>query len=126
MILMEEILFLADAFTDRVNQVNRDPGSDTRNVLLGATVVLIVGGALFVWVYFRSRSKSHGQDRERLSQMGKSIRPEAGSSSEIGKSSSKRRRRKRRRVREHRPRNPTLDKIGGLPPPRPDDQLPKY
>lgn len=38
----------------------------------------------------------------------------------------RRRRRKRRRVREHRPRNPTLDKTGGLPPPRPEDQPPPY
>ena len=126
MINIEVILSAADAFTERVKQTNQASDSDTRNLMIGATVVLVIGVVIFAVTYFRSRKKSNDQDQERLSQFAKTISPPAGSSSAVNKRSSKHRRRKRRRVREHRPRNPTLDKTGGLPPPRPDDQLPKY
>ena len=126
MINIEVILSAADAFTERVNKTNQASEADTKNLLIGATVVLAIAIVIFAVTYLRSRKKSDEQDQERLSQFAKSISPPSGSSSAVNKSSSKHRRRKRRRVREHRPRNPTLDKTGGLPPPRPDDQLPKY
>ena len=126
MINTEFILSAADAFTERVNKANRESEADTKNLLIGATVVLAIAIVIFAVTYLRSRKKSDEQDQERLSQFAKSISPPSGSSSGDGKGGSKRRRRKRRQVREHRPRNPTLNETGGLPPPRPDDQLPKY
>ena len=122
---MEGIIFFAAAFEEQVKQSTDRTGLDTRAVLIGATIVLAIGFALFLWVYLRSRKKSDEQDRERLSQLAQSIRPGSGSG-DGKKSGARHRRRKRRRVREHRPRNPSLDKTGGLPPPRPDDQLPKW
>jgi hypothetical protein len=92
---------------------------ESKDLLLGATIVLIIGLALFLFVYLRSRKKSHAADQERLAQMTQSRSNRTGSER-------RERRRKRRRRRDHRPRNPSLDETGGLPPHRPDDQLPKF
>jgi len=89
---------------------------------IGAAVA--VGAVLFLWTYLRHRKKVRNESRQRgtLSESKPArpveIDPETGEPV--------RRRRKRRRRREHRPRNPTLDKTGGLPPPRPEDDLPKF
>ncbi len=124
---MKRIFSLADIFTDQVRRANHESDSDTRNVLIGVTVVLAIGLVIFIWAYFHFRKKSNAQDKKRLSQFAKSISPQEGASSTGGQSSNNhQRRRKRRRVREHRPSNPTLEKTGGLPPPRPDNQPPKY
>ena len=104
MMIMGEMIFLADAFTERVNAANQGGRFDSKDLLL---------------VYLRSRKKSDDANQERLAQITQSQSNETGS--ERGE-----RRRKRRRRRDHRPRNPSLDKTGGLPPPRPDDQLPKF
>lgn len=117
MTLMEGMMFFADAFSDRVSAATRGEGFSTRDLLLALTVVLLLAFALFGWVYFRYRKKADQQDEQRLSQMTR-----ANESSEPERI----RRRKRRRRRDHRPRNPSLGQTGGLPPPRPDDQLPKH
>ena len=129
---MEGTFFFAAAFADQVKEATQGSNLETRNILIGCTVVLLIGFAIFAWVYLRARKKSDAQDKERISQMARSITPAgSNSSSSSGSNSSntsgpRQRRRKRRRRREHRPRNPSLEKTGGLPPPRPEDQLPKY
>jgi len=119
MIIIGETIFLADAFADKVNAASQGGRFESKDLLLGTTIVLIIGLALFLFVYLRSRKKSGDADQARLAQMTQS--QSSGTSSER-----RERRRKRRRRRDHRPRNPSLDKTGGLPPQRPDDQLPKF
>lgn len=120
--------FLGAAFDEQVRRATQGH-LDTRDLLIGLTIALAVGMAIVLWICLRSRMKSNDQDRERLSQM---LRGPGGGKSSGGKSSTtitedgRHRRRKRRRRRDHRKRNPPLSETGGLPPPRPDDQLPKY
>lgn len=120
--IMEGLIFLAAAFDEEVKDATRSSNLDTRAVLIGLTILLAIAFALFAWVYFRSRKKSDVQDQERLSQFAQSLekpkRPEPADG--------RKRRRKRRLRRDHRPRNASLSQTGGLPPPRPDDQLPNY
>ena len=126
------------AATDFDAQVKRATQGhlDTRDLLIGLTIALAVGAGIILWIYFRSRMKSDDQDRERISQMTrgqssgrrrekKDEKDEKKSTSTVTKDGLHRRR-KRRRRRDHRARNPSLSETGGLPPPRPDDQLPKY
>lgn len=116
--------FLAAGFEEQVNVVQGRAVS-TRELLTALTVVLTVGLAIVLWVFLRARRKSNQQDKERIRQMMRSHSGEKGSSIEE-LPDGRQRRRKRRRRRDHRPRNPPLSETGGLPPPRPDDQLPKY
>jgi hypothetical protein len=115
---------LAAIFDEQVRRATDGGSFSAREFLIGATVAVAVGFALVLWIYFRVRRKSDRQDQERLSRMvhGQS----SGKSSRSESSDGVERRRKRRRRRDHRPRNPPLSQTGGLPPPRPDDQLPKY
>ena len=125
--------FLAAAFEEQVKRATQGQ-LDTRDLLIGLTIALAVGAGIVLWIYFRSRMKSNDQDRERLSQMMRG--PGSGKNSSNGGGEKKstttvtkdglHRRRKHRRRRDHRQRNPSLSETGGLPPPRPDDQLPKY
>ena len=119
MMVAGKMIFLADVFTDKVNAVTQKDHFESKDLLLGAAIVLLLGLALFLLVYLRFRKRSNDADRARLAQM------TMGHSSKTG-SEKRERRRKRRRRRDHRPRNPSLDETGGLPPPRPDDQLPKF
>ena len=112
-------ILLADAFTDKVNAVTLAGRFESSDLLLGATIVLVVGLALFLLVYLRFRKRSNDADKARLAQM-------TTGHGDNADSEKPERRRKRRRRRDHRPRNPSLDKTGGLPPPRPEDQLPKF
>ncbi len=127
--------FLAAAFEEQVKRATQGH-FDTRDLLIGLTIALAVGAGIILWIYFRSRMKSNHQDRERLSQMtrGHSDGQSRDKKRDEGEKKSTttitedglHRRRKRRRRRDHRLRNPSLSETGGLPPPRPDDQLPKY
>jgi len=125
---MSAEFFLAAAFDEQVKRATQGH-LDTRDLLIGLTITLAVGAGLVLWIFLRSRMKSHRQDQERLAQM---IRSQSGGKSSSGKSAStitadgRHRRRKRRRRRDHRQRNSTLSETGGLPPLRPEDQLPKY
>ena len=121
--------FLAAGFEEQVKRATQDRHLDTRDVLIGLTIALAVGIGIVLWIFFRSRMKSNDQDRERLSQIVRSQgrdKPGGGKSTTTITADGRHRRRKRRRRRDHRPRNPPLSQTGGLPPPRPDDQLPKY
>ena len=127
--------FVAAAFEEQVKRATQGH-LDTRDLLIGLTIALAVGAGIVLWMYFRSRMKSNDQDRERISQMTRGQGSSKRRDKKTGESEKKstttvtedslRRRRKRRRRRDHRARNPSLSETGGLPPPRPDDQLPKY
>ncbi len=134
---MGKTFLAAASFDEQVKRATQGR-LDTRDLLIGLTVAFAVGAGLVLWIYFRSRMKSNDQDRERLSQMTRGQTSGQSSSQGGGKSGGEKkstttitedgrhRRRKRRRRRDHRQRNPSLSETGGLPPPRPDDQLPKY
>ena len=87
----------------------------TRDVLLVVSASLAVGVVLIVWVsvYYRRKAERDGSRRV--------ITDRPASNREQGE-----RRRRRRRRRPHRPRNPSLHQTGGLPPPRPENQPPKF
>ena len=133
MIILGETFLAAANFDDQVKRATHGR-LDTRDLLIGLTVAFAVGAGLVLWIYFRSRMKSNDQDRERLSQITRGQSSSQGGSKSGGEKKStttitkdgRHRRRKRRRRRDHRQRNPSLSETGGLPPPRPDDQLPKY
>ena len=110
---------------------------DTLIVLIAASAVgLVLLGVLTLWVKTRrSRRHHHRHHRQTHSrseskptaprpaepdQAETGADPDTGPDTESG--TSRHRRRKRRR--EHRPRNPTLAETGGLPPPRPEGQVP--
>lgn len=115
-------ILVASAFEEQVSKVTQGASVNSRELLLGLLVVLAIGFVLFGWIYLRFRSKADREDQKRLSQMARGISSHSSESSgERGE-----RRRKRRRKRDHRPRNASLDKTGGLPPPRSDDQFPKF
>jgi hypothetical protein len=121
MTVMDGMIFLADAFTEQVKAATHGQRFESKDLLIGTTIALAIGIAIFLAIYLRVRKKSHAADQERLSQMTQSQSSGSSSSGERHE-----RRRKRRRRRDHRPRNPSLDKTGGLPPARPEDQLPNY
>ena len=137
MIILGETFLAAANFDEQVKRATHGR-LDTRDLLIGLTVALAVGAGLVLWIYFRSRMKSNNQDRERLAQITRGQSSSQGGGKSGGKSGGEKkstttitedgrhRRRKRRRRRDHRQRNPSLSETGGLPPPRPDDQLPKY
>ena len=115
------ILFAAAdaAFTEQVKDATQGGRFNTRDVLTAVSLGLAVGVLLFVWAYFRYRKKEGKKNRHAPPKPAPvEPVPESGESE-------RRRRRKRRRRRDHRPRNPSLQQTGGLPPPRSDDQPPK-
>ena len=133
MIILGETFLAAVNFDEQVKRATHGR-LDTRDLLIGLTVAFAVGAGLVLWIYFRSRMKSNDEDRERLAQITRGQSSSQGGSKSGGEKKStttitedgRHRRRKRRRRRDHRQRNPSLSETGGLPPPRPDDQLPKY
>ena len=136
-IMEGNILILADAFLDSVKKAGRVDQLSARDILLAATIALGIAIGLFVWAYlrFQNRRRARGELIEGPAPTKRERSPEKSTSKPDSKSDSKSgsnsdgghvRRRKHRRRREHRPTNPTLQQTGGLPPPRSDDQLPKY
>jgi hypothetical protein len=125
------LLAAAETFQKEVEAAKAGGQIETHGVLIAVSIAVALGIILFVAVYLHHRRKQakEGQ-RNRISKTApKPIKPVASNgddSSEDGSDPERRRVRKRRRKRDHRPRNPTLDKTGGLPPLRPDDELPKF
>jgi hypothetical protein len=109
------LLAAAGAF-DPLKEAAQGDGFNRRDVLIAVSVGVGIGVLLFIWAYFRYRKTDDDEGGHDSS--------EPAEPAENG-DSGRRRRRKRRRRREHRPRNPSLQQTGGLPPPRPDDQLPR-
>lgn len=124
---MPSLLLLAakaQTFERDVAAAQKGGNASTHEILLALTVALGVGVALFLatFLYFRRKK------RRELSRRQSSSPPKPSTTVEIDPETGeeRRRRRKRRRRRSHRQRNPTLDKTGGLPPPRPDHELPSF
>lgn len=90
----------------------------TRDLLLVCSAALAVAVLLFMWAYFIRKRRDERQDRSDPSD---ALRE--NSSLADGE---RRKRRRRKRRRPHRPRNPSLQQTGGLPPPRTEDEPPKY
>lgn len=107
------------------------PGTarDTLIILIAASGVgLVLLGVFTLWVKRRRSRHRHHRRHHRQHLHVEAPPTEAAVSAEAeldsvaGPTSHRHRRRKRRR--EHRPRNPTLAETGGLPPPRPEGQVP--
>ena len=95
-------------------------GFTTTDMLIIASVAMGVAGVLVIWLVFFRKKPEYDYPvpaDEKVSDSTEKQPPQDGK---------RRRRRKRRRVRDHRPRNPTLQQTGGLPPQRPEDQAPPY
>ena len=116
------ILAAGEPFTEQVRRATQGSGLSSRDLLLGILASSLLALMLFIWAYLRfqkKRQKAEARDFGRLTSQSTSR-----SSSDDDDESPKRKRRRRRRA--HRPRNPSLQQTGGLPPPRPEDQPPKY
>jgi hypothetical protein len=113
-----------NSFQQNVKQAMDSPRFNPRDILIALSVGLAVGFALFLWAYLRSRKQPDLMDRSNV------VRERSSASSNSSNSSAtageRRKRRRKRRRRDHRPRNPSLQQTGGLPPPRSDDDLPKF
>jgi hypothetical protein len=108
-----------EPFAEQLNRATRGSGLSTRDLLLAALAGSLLALAIFIWTYLRfqrKRQKAEARDFARLTTQ--------STSSHESEDGTRRRRRRRRRA--HRPRNPSLQQTGGLPPPRPEDQPPKY
>ena len=107
----------ADApLLEKVGELTRGTRVHTREMMIVVVIALAVGLLLFLWVYLRHQRKAGRADGRELSRF-KSSR---------GKHESRGSEGRRRRRRSHRNRNPSLDQTGGLPPHRPEGELPKY
>jgi hypothetical protein len=112
----------------------RVPGMarDTLIVLIAASAVgLVLLGVLTLWVKTRRSHRHHRHHRPRQRQAesrpteASSVASEAdGTAADADADTGTHRHRRRKRRRDHRPRNPTLAETGGLPPPRPEGQVP--
>lgn len=90
-----------------------------KNILVLVTASLIFAIILFSLVYYVRYGRKSSQRSPKPSEP-RPVRPDDESEDRV-----RVRKKRRERIREHRPRNPTLQETGGLPPIRPDDQLPK-
>jgi hypothetical protein len=122
------IILAASTFREQVKAATHGERFGSRDALTALTVGLAVGFIVVVWIYFHYRKKRERQDKERLGRKIVSSVPSTSvaSSDSDPEAGERRRIRKRRRRRAHRPRNPSLHQTGGLPPQRPDDDLPKF
>ena len=116
----------ADSFKREVEEAKQAGQFSTHEVLLSISIGVGIGVILFVATYLYFRKKH--RDEERRRNRGSSTREVASKPQNVIAldEPDHQRRRKRRRRRPHRERNPTLDKTGGLPPPRPEDEPPKF
>src|SRR5262245_45242253 len=89
-----------------------------REILIIIGVALAVSAALFIWAAFWRRRRSHRSSHHRHGN--------AQPGGEPSPPTSKRHRRRHRKAShpDKRPRNPTLAETGGLPPPRPENEMP--
>jgi hypothetical protein len=106
------------AFQEAINEMmggNAQQRFSTRDILIAVTASLLVGTFLFLWISLHYRRRAERDGSRRVLMDTPAPKKEHGD-----------RRRRRRRRRPHRPRNPSLHQTGGLPPPRPEEQPPKF
>ncbi len=100
------------------------------NSTLSSILMIVAGSLIFAVIlfsivyFFRSRRKPSHRPRRPAESRPPAPRVEADDESEDHIRGVRKKRRER--IREHRPRNPTLQETGGLPPVRPDDEPPKF
>lgn len=87
-------------------------------LVVGSVGLLVLG--IIVWVVFIRGKRKH-PDEENTPKLNANVKP-AVTITEDGRE--RHRKKKRVRRRDHRQRNPTLDKTGGLPPPRDPQESP--
>jgi hypothetical protein len=112
------LLFFAAIVTPRLTPRVSEPDHrfSVNDMLIILSVALGTALLIVVWAVFFRKKKEEEYEY-----------PESEEYNYEKSSGERRRRRKRkRRRRDHRPRNPTLEQTGGLPPPRPEDQPPPY
>jgi hypothetical protein len=121
------VLHLAsmDTFINQARKA-RAGSMGAREMILALALGVLVGTAIFLWVYFRFRKKQARRDASDFARLTKTSRSSGSSDSGSSEGDGEGRRRRRRRRRPHRQRNPTLQETGGLPPPRGEDEPPKF
>jgi hypothetical protein len=117
---MPHHLAAAQSLPEAVKDVTQGSGFKTNHILIVMGAGFAVAAILFLLIYFLKRGAKEEAERPRAPTQ--APRPEKRE----GATEHRHRRRKRRRRRDHRPRNPSLQQTGGLPPPRPEDQPPAY
>jgi hypothetical protein len=129
------LLAAAETFQKEVEAARTRPGDgqfEFNGTLIAVGIGVAIGAILFVaaYVHHRRKQRKEGHEGNRVSksrsQTSKPVESAAEKAEEGDGDSERQRIRKRRRRRDHRPRNPTLNETGGLPPLRPDDELPKF
>ncbi len=113
-------LAASEPFTEQVRRATQGSGLSTRDLFLALLASSLMALLLFIWVYLRFRKKRQQAEARDFGRLTSTSTSTSDSDDEESP------RRKRRRRRAHRPRNPSLQQTGGLPPPRPEDQPPKY
>lgn len=81
--------------------------------------IALVAAAVFIWAYFFRKRRSTTSRSGHHSRLLEGALLEAPSRERV-------RKRRRHRIREHRPRNPSLNETGGLPPARKEGDAPRY
>ena len=82
-------------------------------------LIALVLAALVIWVWFIRGPKKHPDELHRPN-----LQPSKPSVTVTEDGRERHRKKKRVRRRDHRQRNPTLDQVGGLPPPRDPQESP--
>jgi hypothetical protein len=117
--MLGTILYFAAGADALLEKMNRGTGLSTRDLLLAMLAGSLLALGIFIATYFHLRNKRLKEEARDFARL--TSAPKVDRESDDGTP-----RRKRRRRRAHRPRNPSLQQTGGLPPLRPDDQPPKY
>lgn len=124
--MSKTLLILAQAFeggTTLADPASPQYYSNLKSILIITISGLLLAVIMFFGVYFyrtrrnnrlrpmnRTASRSGAKPMESAEETGERVRV---------------RKKRRERILEHRPRNPTLQETGGLPPIRSDNELPK-
>ena len=116
---MNLLVLLAQLETVFNEKPSKSYSSGLKEILLIIGVALALSVALFIWAAFwRKRRRKHSSSGHHHGE----VQPGGNTEESPGK-----RRRRRHRKHSHpdkRPRNPTLAETGGLPPPRPEHEVP--
>jgi hypothetical protein len=125
--MLRPLIFLAQATKDALRDFKNASGAsnlNARELLLIASAGLAVALLVIIWAsIFRRRRRDHGEPQPKRH---KPVHKPAHTSHEGMEAGDRVKVRKRMRRRDHRPRNPTLQETGGLPPPRTEEQPPPF
>ncbi|PYI83220.1 MAG: hypothetical protein DME26_15440 [Verrucomicrobia bacterium] len=118
---MKPLVFLAQLETVFAEKPSKSYSYGVREILIVIGIALALSAGLFIWAAFwRKRKRAHSSSQHRQQDL-----PPGGEPSESSHKRHKRRHRKASHP-DKRPRNPTLAETGGLPPARPEGQVPNF